>query len=155
MAYSVSRAVVEAFYDPYARQDTAGLAGMFHDDIVWTISGPVDVLNWCGVRRGKEAVVDLVDRVIPGLFTVVSLTQSSMLIDGADVATLNRLTVRRRTDDRVISYRLAHFLRFEDDKLRSNLSLIDSFDAVEQMLGHPLAVHDAGYAASDSDLFVV
>jgi hypothetical protein len=43
----------------------------------------------------------------------------------------------------VISYRVAHFMRFKDDKVIENLSFIDSFDAVEQVLGHPLAVHDA------------
>ena len=65
-----------------------------------------------------------------------------MLVDGDRVATLNRLVARRRTDGRVISYRLAHFMRFRDGKVIENLSLIDSFDAVEQVLGHPLAVHD-------------
>ena len=43
---------------------------------------------------------------------------------------------------RVISYRLAHFVRFRAGKIVRNLSIIDSFDAVEQVLGHPLDVHE-------------
>jgi hypothetical protein len=31
-------------------------------------------------------------------------------------------------------------LRFRDGKVIENLSLLDSFDAVEQVLGHPLNV---------------
>ena len=42
----------------------------------------------------------------------------------------------------MISYRLAHFLRFRDGKIVENLSLLDSFDAVEQVLGMPLTGHD-------------
>lgn len=152
MTYTVSRAVVEAFYKAYATHDTAGLAPLLHDDIEWTISGPVEVLAWCGKRRGKAAVIDLVDRLIPSLFRVVNLTQEAVLVDGDRAATLNRMSARRCEDGRVISYRLAHFMRFRDDQVISNLSLIDSFDAVEQMLGHSLSVHDA---ARTGDLVAV
>jgi hypothetical protein len=58
---------------------------------------------------------------------------------------------RRRDDGRIISYRLAHFLRFRDGKMIENVSLIDSFDAAEQILGHPLDVHD-GYDVDLTDL---
>jgi ketosteroid isomerase-like protein len=63
-----------------------------------------------------------------------------MVVDGDQVATLNRLAATGR-DGRVIRYRLAHFMRFRAGKLIENLSLLDSFDAVEQVLGHPLSVH--------------
>lgn len=141
MTYSVSRATVDGFYAAYAAQDTARLSPFFDDDIVWTISGPVDVLTWCGTHRGKAEAIHLTDRVIPALFKVVTLSRSSLLLDGDQVATLSRLSLSRRADGRVISYRIAHFLRFKDDKVISMLSLLDSFDAVEQMLGHALAVH--------------
>ncbi len=65
-----------------------------------------------------------------------------MLIDGDRVATLNRLWADTSADGRIISYRLAHFLRFRDGKVAENLSLLDSFDAVEQVLGHPLTAHE-------------
>ena len=146
MTYSVSRAVVGAFYEAYASHDTGRIAGLLHDDVEWTVSGPVDVLSFCGVRRGKQAVLDLVDRVVPNLYRVVKFTQDSILLDGDRVATLNRMSGRRCADGRSISYRLAHFLRFKDDKVITLLSLIDSFDAVEQMLGHPLNLPDELHA---------
>jgi ketosteroid isomerase-like protein len=64
------------------------------------------------------------------------------------VATLNRLSARRTEDGRVISYRLAHFMRFRDGKVVENLSLLDSFDAVEQVLGHPLSAHSGSMGAA-------
>jgi ketosteroid isomerase-like protein len=141
MTYSVSRATADAFYAAYSAQDTGRLSPFFHDDIEWIISGPVDVLSWCGTHRGKAEVIHLIDKVIPALFKVVAFSRSSLLLDGDKVATLNRLSLRRHVDGRVISYRIAHFLHFKDDKVIAILSLFDSFDAAEQMLGHALAVH--------------
>lgn len=135
----VQREVVEAFYAAYAVRDAARVAEFLDDNVVWTISGPVDVLPFCGTRHGKAAVLDLIERRVPEVFSVFSFVPDTMLIEGDRVATLNRLSARRADDGCGISYRLAHFIRFRDNKIVSTLSLIDSYDAVEQVLGHSLA----------------
>lgn len=139
---AVRRDVVQAFYAAYAARDPARIAEFLHDDVVWTISGPIDVLPFCGTCHGKAAVLDLVERKVPNVFRVFSFVSESMLVDGDRVATLNRLSARR-VDGRVISYRLAHFLRFRDNKVIENLSLIDSYDAAEQVLGRSLVEEGA------------
>lgn len=141
MSYSVPRSVVESFYEAYAAHDARKVAPYLHDDVEWAINGPVDVLSFCGARHGKAAVLDMIERVVPQVFDIFRFAPEAILIDGDRVATLNRLSARRRGDGRVICYRLAHFMRFRDGKVIENLSLIDSFDAVEQVLGHPLPVH--------------
>jgi ketosteroid isomerase-like protein len=133
--------MVEAFYKAYAARDAAKVAEFLDDDVEWIISGPVDVLPFCGTRHGKAAVLDLVERLVPAVFRVFSFVPDAMLVDGDQAATLSRLS-GKSCDGRVISYRLAHFVRFRAGKIVRNLSLIDSFDAVEQVLGHPLDVHD-------------
>ena len=35
------------------------LATYLDDEVVWTISGPVDILPFCGQRVGKDAVMKL------------------------------------------------------------------------------------------------
>jgi ketosteroid isomerase-like protein len=72
-----------------------------------------------------------------------------MLIDGDRVAVLGKLTAKRRDAGHAISYRIAQFLRFRDNKLVDYVSLLDSFDAVEQMLGQPLALPDGMRRSSD------
>jgi ketosteroid isomerase-like protein len=153
MANPVPRSVVEAFYKAYAARDADRVAEFLDDDVEWTISGPVDVLPFCGTRHGKAAVLDLIERKVPAVFRVFSFVADAMLVDGDRVATLNRLSARS-SDGRVISYRLAHFMRFRDGKVVENISLIDSFDAVEQVLGYPLAVHD-GHPAGEGNLVTV
>ena len=41
----VARAVVEGFYRALADRDMDTLATYLDDDVVWTISGPVDILR--------------------------------------------------------------------------------------------------------------
>lgn len=154
MAYAVPRAVAEAFYKVYAAREIEKIAAFLHDDVEWTISGPVDVLPFCGVHRSKADVVDLIKRRVPEVLRVFSFLPDEFLVEGDQVATLNRLSARRTDDGRVISYRVANFIRFRDDKVIENLSLLDSFDAVEQLLGHPLAVHD-GEPADEGYLVAV
>lgn len=141
MAYSVPRTVVDAFYQAYAARDVAKVAPFLHRNIEWTVSGPMDVLPFCGTFRGRAAVLDLIGRRVPGVLKVFSFVPESVLVDGDQLAMLHRQSGRHGVDGRAISYRVANFMRFEDDKVIANLSLIDSFDAVEQVLGHPLTGH--------------
>jgi ketosteroid isomerase-like protein len=147
---ATTRELVEAFYAAYTGHDSASMAPFLADDVEWTISGPVDVLPFCGTHRGKAAVIELVERGVPSVFSVFSFVLDQMLIDGDRVATLNRVAARGQ-GGRVISYRVAHFFRFALGKLVENLTLIDSFDAVEQVLGHPLQVHDAPPLSAGDD----
>jgi ketosteroid isomerase-like protein len=141
MTEPVARATVEAFYQAYAERDPDKIASFLADDVEWTISGPVEVLPFCGTRHGKAAVLDMVARLIPGVFRIFRFTPDAMLVDGDQAATLVRLSARS-CDGRIISYRLSNFVRFRAGKIVQNLSLIDSFDAVEQVLGHPLDLNE-------------
>jgi len=144
MGKPVAREVVEGFYRALAVRDMATLAGYLDDDVVWTISGPVDILPFCGQRVGKTVVMTMLDRDIPALLTSRRFIANAMLVDGDRAAVLGKLTATKREGGRAISYRIAHFIRFQDDKVVEYTSIIDSFDAVEQMLGRQLDVHGGG-----------
>jgi ketosteroid isomerase-like protein len=154
MTYSVPSAVVDAFYQAYAVRDVKKVADFLHDEVQWSVSGPVDLLPFCGTWRGKQVVLDLIGRLVPGVIRVTSFVPYSMVIDGDQLAMLNRQTCLRADDGRVISFRVANFMRFRDDKVIHNISLLDSFDAVEQVLGHPLAVNESA-GADTGDLATV
>lgn len=141
MTYAVPRALVDEFYKVYAARDAEKVAALIHDDVVWTISGPVDVLSYCGTHCGKAAVMEVIAGQVLKMFNVIAFVPEAILVDGDRVAMLNRRTARRIADGRMVSYRVANFMRFLDGKVIENLSLLDSFDAAEQVLGRPLAVH--------------
>src|SRR6185312_1348963 len=149
-----TRDLVEAFYEAYTRRDSAAMAPYLADDVDWIVSGPVDVLPFCGNHRGKQAVLDLVDRGIPAVFKIFAIVLDRMLVEGECASTLHRVSANT-PDGRGISYRVVHFFQFRDGKLVENLTLIDSFDAVEQVLGHPLALHEAPALAEGDELVAV
>jgi ketosteroid isomerase-like protein len=154
MGYEVPRSVVEAFYTVYAVRDVERIAEYLHDDVEWTISGPVDLLPFCGVHRGKAAVIDLIGRQIPIVLRTFSFVPDAILAQGDQAAMLSRQSSKRTEDGRTMSYRVANFMRFVDGKVIENLSLIDSFDVVEQVLGRQLSV-PRGLRGDGGDLVAV
>ena len=56
-----------------------------------------------------------------------------MLFDGDNAASLVRMTAEHVPSGRVISFRLAQFMKFRDGKLVEMRAILDSFDIVEQV----------------------
>ena len=138
--HTVSRSTVQAFYEAYVSVDADRVEPFLDDNVDWMISGPVDVLAFCGQHRGKAAVLKLFDRVFPGVFEEAAFEPQSLLVDGDRAALLFVLSGVAREHRRKVSYRVAHFLRFRDSKVVKFRSIIDSFDAAEQVLGHAIDV---------------
>lgn len=132
----VDRALVEAYFDAFAARDTEAFAAFLHDDVRWMISGPIDVIPYCGVHHGKAAVIDVMARRARNVLGVTKIVREHFLVQGNRGAALTHLTATLTADGRTISYRIANFFRFQDGKLIENVSLMDSFDAAEQVLGH-------------------
>jgi ketosteroid isomerase-like protein len=146
----VLRDIVDRFRAAYALRDADQIAEFLADDVEWTISGPVEYLQFCGTHRGKANVVDLIKRQIPQVLRTFSFEPEAVVVDGDEVAMLHRQSSRRTEDDRVINYRVANFIRFRDGKIAQNLSLLDTFDAVEQVLGQRIQF-DVGNKAAPAD----
>jgi len=140
MPIGISRELVNLYFQACLARDAARLAQLLHEDVQWCVTGPIDLLPFCGRRCGKSAVIDNIVRLAPSALRMTGLDLEEMLIDGEYAATLSRLTAIHAGTGRTVSYRCAQFLRFRDGKLIEFHALIDSFDAAEQVLGHPIEV---------------
>jgi ketosteroid isomerase-like protein len=149
MPNCISRQLVRDFYQARMSRDPARIAPLLDDDVEWSISGPIDIIPFCGRRRGKEAVIDAIVRIVPALLTVTKLEFEEILVDGERAAGFTKLTAVQISTGRTISYQRAELFRFRDNKIISYRSILDSFDIVEQMLGHPIDLSEA--AAKNSD----
>ena len=136
--HDVNRPLAEGFYRALASRDAGRIASYLSDDIDWMIMGPVEMLSFCGPRRGKAAVRDVFERLIPAVADVTSYVTDILVVDGDSAAGLNRLTARLHATGRVITCRLANFMRFRDGKLCEYRSLMDSFATVEEFIGQRL-----------------
>jgi ketosteroid isomerase-like protein len=152
----IARSLVDRFCKVYAVRDIDKVAEFLDDDVEWTISGPVEYLRFCGTHRGKHNVIDLLRHQIPAVLRTFSFVPESMLVDGNQLAMLHRQSSRRTVDNRVINFRVANFIRFRNNKVAQNLSLLDSFDAVEQVMGHRIEFSAGAQRVADiGDLAVI
>ncbi|MGA8562717.1 MAG: nuclear transport factor 2 family protein [Pseudolabrys sp.] len=93
-------------------------------------------------RTGRHsAFLKLPGRDSPTLLSDRRFVAKTMLVDGDRAAVLGRLTATKRASGQAISYRIAHFIQFRDEKV---VDYVSSFDAVEQLLGYSLDAYD-GY----------
>lgn len=128
------RQFVRAFCEALASRDPSKLLPMLADDVEWTVFGPIDYFPFFGTRRGKDAVTDALCREIADYLHLQRCDFERMLFDGEEAATLVRMTAQHIPTQRVISFRLAQFIKFRDGKLVEMRAILDSFDVVEQVL---------------------
>lgn len=143
MGQAITREFVESFYRARLSRDPSRIEPFLDDNVDWLISGPFELLQFCGQRRGKAEVLDTLVRVMPSIMHVTKVELDSLLIDRDRVATFSRLTGVLAGSGRTISYHQAQFLQFRDGRIVEYRAIIDSFDAAEQMIGHPIALSDA------------
>lgn len=142
-AVSDMRDCIAAFYAAYRSRDLELLNAILDDRIEWFLAGPAEFFDFYGARHGKEAVIEMIARVMPCYFHVTDFEFDQTLIDGERVATRGRIRARQRDTGRSIRYGFAHFLRFEGGKLVSLRGVGDTFDVAEQVVGHPIDVNRA------------
>ena len=145
----VPRSVVDAFYQAFDTRDANRIADFLDDDVEWSVFGPAEIMQVCGMWRGKAAVIDRFARVVPQVIEFKRLERECLLVDGDSSAMLGRVVSRHRQTGRIISHRTTHFVRYRDDKIISFRVISDSLDAAEQFIGHRI---DLGEASSHPDL---
>jgi ketosteroid isomerase-like protein len=131
--WGFSRALHRAINDRQ-RED---LEALIDDDVDWAIYGPIDMFPFLGARRGKAAVIEVIKQIADNVRIHRSDRESIML--GVDQASsMIRYSLTALDINRPISLRLAHFAQFRAGRLLSIRVLVDTFDLVEQALGHPI-----------------
>lgn len=131
------RSRVHEFYAAIASRDAVRIAPFLDDDIDFMVYGPAEVLPFFGHRRGKEAVLRMY-RDMPKYLAYTSYAREGLLVDGNETAAFIRATARLLESGRTISWHMAHFMIFRNGKVVNARVLYDSFDIVEQALGHEI-----------------
>ena len=58
------------------------IAARVADDVEWHIAGPVEIFPFCGLRRGRAAVIDYFARLVPRMFSIRSFELEDVVVDG-------------------------------------------------------------------------
>jgi ketosteroid isomerase-like protein len=113
------------------------LEALIDDDVDWAVYGPIDMFPFFGARRGKAAVLEVI-REIADNVRVHRFDRESMMLGAESAAAMMRYSLTMLDANKPISLRLAQFAQFKAGKLVSIRILVDTFDLVEQALGHPI-----------------
>ncbi|MDE2064410.1 MAG: nuclear transport factor 2 family protein [Bradyrhizobium sp.] len=113
------------------------LESLIDEDIDWAIYGPIDMFPFFGARRGKAAVLDVIRRIAETI-RVHRFDREQVMLGTESGASMMRYSLTLLDANKPISLRLAQFAQFKAGKLISIRILVDTFDLVEQALGHPI-----------------
>jgi len=128
-----SRALLRAINERQ-RED---LEALIDDDIDWSIYGPIDMFPFLGARHGKAAVLEVIRQIAENV-RVYRFDRESVMLGVDSAASMIRYSLTALDSNKPISLRLAHFAKFRAGRLISIRVLVDTFDLVEQALGHPI-----------------
>lgn len=139
MNSDTDRTQVEAFYLALCKQDYDAIESMLDDNVQWSFGGPVDALPFCGTYRGKKQVRYVLEHKIAETLGRRKIVADFFLVDAGRGALLGRL-IGQLPNGQTISYRIAQFFQMKNGKVVEHCTLLDSFDAVEQVTGRRIAL---------------
>jgi ketosteroid isomerase-like protein len=139
VAARATHVIVHDLYDAYERRDFERVAVLLHDDIDWMIYGPISVFPFAGARHGRTAVLDALAGIAED-FALESYKREIIITEKDRAAVMSDVAFRQRATDRLLRFRLANFLRFQDGRLIEFREFANTFDVVEQALGRELTV---------------
>jgi hypothetical protein len=133
MLWAFARALRQAIDD----RETDHIAALLDDDVDWAIFGPIDMFPFLGARQGKEAVIDVLMQIADN-FRLNRFDRELTVLGEECASTLVKCSLTANDNDKPISLRLANFVRFSQGRLAKLRVVMDTFDLVEQVLGHSI-----------------
>lgn len=113
--------------------------GYFDDTAVFTSHAPVDVFPYLGRQVGKPAIAAMMSKV-HSQFEHLIFDPIFMVVEKESAAVIIKVRLRQRSTGRIIHLLNAHFLQFHDGRICELREFMDTFDAVQQVLGRELEI---------------
>jgi ketosteroid isomerase-like protein len=126
-------------YIAYAEGRIDDVLREFDDKVVMTSYAPVDVFPYLGRKDGKAAVTATMNAA-HATFEYLSYQPVFMVTETEDAAVIVLARLRQRATGRIIQLFVADFLRFDKGRIVEVREFLDSFDAVQQVLGRELSI---------------
>lgn len=137
MVESLDRRRVLNFLDAFYAGDIAAAQACCDDEYDSITHAPVELFPHLGHKHGKDWVAEAI-QTQQKRYSSRKYDIKFLAVDGARVATIQALSLRKRNDDRVVHLEIAEFFTLRDGRILEHRSFFDSFDFVQQLLGHDL-----------------
>jgi ketosteroid isomerase-like protein len=126
-----------AFHRAINERQPTDIESLIDENVDWAIYGPIDMFPFLGARRGKAAVLEVIRQIADNI-RVHRFDRESIMLGVDSASSMIRFSLTALDSNKPISLRVAHFAQFKADRLTNLRVLVDTFDLVEQALGHPI-----------------
>lgn len=137
MVEDLHRQRVLNFLDAFYSGDTEAALACCDDEFDSITHAPVELFPHLGHKHGKDWVAELI-RTQQKRYSSRKYEIIFLAVDGARVATIQQISLRKRNDDRVVHLEVAEFFTLHGGRIQIHRSFFDSFDFVQQLLGQDL-----------------
>ena len=131
------RSRVQSLCAAYAQGKLDFVVNFIDEDIDFISYAPVRVFPCLGKRRGKAAVAESI-AIVHAHYEIQDYRPVLMVIEADEAAVIIMAKGIQRSTSRTIQLMFAQFLRFRDGRIVELREFMDSFDAVEQVLGREI-----------------
>jgi limonene-1,2-epoxide hydrolase len=110
---------------------------------------PVEIFPCLGKQQGRDAVLRSL-KTIHDHFVFLAYDPIFLLVQNEDAAVNVMARLKQRASGRIVRIIFAQFFRFRDGRIVEFREFMDSFDAVEQVLGRHIGVIGSSFAKQEA-----
>jgi len=131
------RARIYDLYAAYCAGRIDVVLNSYDDDAELISYAPIEVFPYLGRQHGKAAIAETMKRV-HATFEILTYQPIFMVVENDNAGAIVMARLRQRSTNRIIQLLVAHFIRFRDGRIVELREFMDSFDAVQQVLGREI-----------------
>ncbi len=131
------RARLIDLYAAYAKGGIDFVLNTIDDDIDFLSYAPTEIFPYLGHHRGKAAFAEVMKRA-HAAFEFLTYKPVFLVVEGNDAAVMLSMRLRQHGNDRIIHLFVAQFIRFRKGRIYELREFMDTFDAVQQVLGREI-----------------
>jgi uncharacterized protein len=134
---------IYAVYEAFSAGKFEQLSEMFDEQVDFESNAPIEVFPYLGRRLLGRAEVMKALQAVHGEFDPIVFVPLRIISDAAHSAgVIVSIQLTQRTTKRTIRLFAAHFLRFHDNRIIEYRAFLDTFEAVQQVLGRELDLRE-------------
>jgi ketosteroid isomerase-like protein len=125
------------FLDAFYSGDSDAALACCDDEFDSITHAPIELFPHLGHKHGKNWIAEAI-RTQQKRYSTRKYEIKFIAVDGDKVATILHVSLRKRSDDRIVHLEAAEFFTLRGGRIIEHRSFFDSFDFVQQVLGHDL-----------------
>jgi ketosteroid isomerase-like protein len=129
-----SKKRIYQIYEAFSAGRTDLLTDVFDENVDFITNAPTEVFPYLGRRLGRAQVVNAL-KAVHDEFEALSFLPIWMVTERDTAGVILSVHATQKATGRIVRFFAAHFLRFRDDRILEYRAIMDSLQAVQQVLG--------------------